>query len=149
MDPKRVSIVIPAYNEEGAIAEVVTELLKAFPESELIVINDCSTDKTKEKAEAAGAKVISHQRNRGYGAGLKTGTRNATRDYILFCDADGQHTAEDVGRLINEVDGFDMVVGARGQDSHQPLIRRPENLYYAGFANYLAGIKIPDLNSGL
>lgn len=144
-----VSIVIPAFNEENGIGDVVRGLLKSLPESEIIVVNDGSTDRTAEVANVPGVKVITHPRNLGYGASLKTGTRAAQGCYILFCDADGQHTPEDVGRVAREVLGNDMVVGARDAESHQPLVRRPGKAVLRWFANTLAGIKIPDLNSGL
>jgi glycosyltransferase involved in cell wall biosynthesis len=144
-----VSIVIPAYNEAGAIGAVIKGLVEAFPEAELIVVNDGSQDDTGAIACEAGARVIEHDRNRGYGSALRTGTLNAGRDYVLFCDSDGQHSVEDVGRLIDACNQHDMVVGARGQDSHSPLRRRPGKFIIRAFADHLAGEKIPDLNSGL
>lgn len=149
MQPSDVTIVIPALNEEKAIGRVVSALRERFPESELIVVDDGSTDGTARAAEEAGAAVIRHDRNRGYGAGLRSGTEAASRPYVLFCDADGQHSAEDVGRLIEACDGHDMVVGARNRESHAPLARKPGKAIMRRFADYLAGEKIPDLNSGL
>lgn len=149
MNPDNVSIIIPAYNEEEAIGFVVEGLIAAFPTSEIIVVDDCSTDNTRKLAEEAGARVISHARNSGYGAGLRTGTEAADREYVLFCDADGQHTIEDVEKIIDSIGDEDMVVGARGQDSHVQLSRRPGKFVLKRFANYLAGENIPDLNSGL
>ena len=149
MKPSNVSIIIPAFNEEEVIGSVVESIHAAFPESEIIVINDGSTDNTAGEIVASGVIVLNHDHNRGYGASLKTGTRAATRDYILFCDGDGQHSVEDVRRLINECDGYDLVVGARNSDSHQPIIRRPGKVVMRKFAELLAGTKIPDLNSGL
>lgn len=145
----QVSIVIPAFNEAEAIGDVVRQLRERFPGSELIVVNDGSTDETADRAAAAGAVVLAHEHNRGYGAALRTGTETATKEYVLFCDADGQHTADDVARLIAACDGYDMVVGARGSGSHAPLLRRPGKAVLRWFANYLAGEPIPDLNSGL
>ena len=149
MKPADVTIVIPAYNEEAAIASVVDGLLEALPDAELLVINDGSVDDTARCARDAGAQVIDHDHNRGYGAALHTGTERAQRDYILFCDSDGQHSVGDVGRLIDACDGHDMVVGERGKDSHVDHTRRPGKLILRLFANHLAGEKIPDLNSGL
>jgi glycosyltransferase involved in cell wall biosynthesis len=144
-----VSIVIPAFNEEGGLGDVLDGLRGSFPGAEIIVVNDGSTDSTATLAETKGASVISHMRNLGYGASLKTGARAATGDYVLFCDADGQHTPTDVGRLLAIASDYEMVVGARDADSHQPLIRRPGKTLLRWFANILAGIRIPDLNSGL
>jgi glycosyltransferase involved in cell wall biosynthesis len=143
------SIVIPAFNEEGGLGDVLDGLRSSFPGTEIIVVNDGSTDSTAALATAKGALVISHTRNLGYGASLKTGTRAAKGDYILFCDADGQHTPTDVGRLLAVAPEYEMVVGARDADSHQPLVRRPGKAFLRWFANILAGIRIPDLNSGL
>jgi glycosyltransferase involved in cell wall biosynthesis len=144
-----VSIIIPALNEEAAIGKVVGEIVKAFPKAEVIVVNDGSRDKTAEKAAQVGAKVLSHDKPHGYGAALRTGTENASRPYILFCDGDGQHSVKDVRRIIEACEGYDMVVGARERGSHAPLLRRPGKLLLRWFANFLAGEKIPDLNSGL
>lgn len=149
MDAAKVSIVIPAFNEERAIGEVVGSLVARFPEAEIIVVNDGSTDETAPVAGAAGAKVISHAFQRGYGSALRTGTLTATREYVLFCDGDGQHSAEDAGALIARCDGHDLVIGMRGSDSHRTLSRRPGKFLLGAFANFLAGVKIPDLNSGL
>ena len=144
-----ISIVIPALNESEAIESVVKGIVDNFPDVEVIVVNDGSTDNTAELAENAGAKVISHQHRRGYGASLRTGTEKAKGEYVLFCDGDGQHRLEDIASLIDECGNYDMVVGKRGADSHAPIIRRPGKFILKHFANYLAGEKIPDLNSGL
>ena len=150
MKPNDVSIVIPAFNEAAAIGPVVERLRAKLPEAELIVVNDGSSDDTARIAEAAGAQVVTHARNRGYGAALRTGALCATREYVLFCDSDGQHSVEDVTRVMDAgEDGCDMVVGARTQASHVPLTRRPGKFILRRFADYLAGEKIPDLNSGL
>jgi glycosyltransferase involved in cell wall biosynthesis len=149
MEASNVTIVIPALNEEMAVGEVVQNLIARFPEAELIVVNDGSQDATGEVARRAGAAVIDHDRMKGYGAGLRSGVLAASRDYVLFCDADGQHSAEDVGRIIEAYDGHGMVVGARDRESHAPLIRRPGKALLRLFANFLAGEKIPDFNSGL
>ena len=148
---ERVSIIIPAFNEAQSIKNVVKGLRQQFNNVEILVINDGSSDQTAELALEAGATVISHARNLGYGAALKTGIENSKRDFVLFCDADGQHTFEDVGRIIDTASSekYDMVVGARTIDSHQQFSRRPGKLVLKIFANYLANQKIPDLNSGL
>jgi glycosyltransferase involved in cell wall biosynthesis len=149
MDAANVSIVIPALNEQGAIGDVVSSLVAKFPEAEIIVVDDGSSDDTAEVAKTAGANVISHEFQRGYGSALRTGTLSATGEYVLFCDGDGQHSAEDVGMLIDKCDDHDLVIGVRGSDSHQSFSRRPGKFLLGVFANFLAGTKIPDLNSGL
>ncbi len=149
MDADQVTIIVPAYNEAGAIDAVVSGLLARVPEAELIVVDDGSDDQTAKLAAESGARVVSHEQRHGYGASLMTGIEAASRDHVLFCDGDGQHTAEDVERLIGEADGYDMVVGARGRDSHQLRSRRPGKWVLTVFAAYLAGQHVPDLNSGL
>jgi glycosyltransferase involved in cell wall biosynthesis len=144
-----ISIVIPALNEAEAIGQVLRSLRARFPEAELIVVNDGSTDNTAQVAADTGAEVLNHDRSRGYGASLCTGMKAAKGKYVLFCDGDGQHGAEDVERLIESCDGYDMVIGARDKESHIPLLRRPGKAILRRFANCLAGEKIPDLNSGL
>ena len=149
MKPSNVSIIIPAFNEEKVIGSVVSSIRSAFPESEIIVVNDGSTDNTAGEIAGSGVIVLNHDHNRGYGASLKTGIRSATRDYVLFCDGDGQHRIEDIKKLMESCDGYNLVVGARNSDSHQPLLRRPGKFIMKKFAEFLAGTKIPDLNSGL
>ena len=149
MNASTVSIVIPAFNEEKAIGPVVDALYSKFPEAELIVVDDGSTDGTAKHATSSGAKVIKHEFQRGYGASLRTGTEAATREYVLFCDGDGQHSAEDAENLIGACDDYDLVIGVRGSDSHQALLRRPGKFLLRLCVNFLAGGKIPDFNSGL
>ncbi len=144
-----VAIVIPAFDEEAAIEEVVRSLKERFVDVEIIVVNDGATDDTEEIARNAGALVINHQMRLGYGSALTTGVRNTTREYVLFFDGDGQHSADDAGRLIDECDGYDMVVGARTARSHTPFLRKPGKLALKWFSDFLAGTRIPDLNSGL
>lgn len=144
-----VTIIIPALNEEKALGKVLESLKSSFPEIPVIVINDGSTDATEKIATDAGARVITHEFCRGYGASLRTGTKAADTDFVLFCDGDAQHTAKDVGRIMAECDGYDMVVGARTAESDQPLLRRPGKFVLKIFANFVAGTRIPDLNSGL
>ena len=149
IDNHSLTIIIPAFNEEEAIEHVVHDLITAFAGTEIVVVNDGSTDRTEELARSSGAFVISHDRRMGYGAALKTGMRYSTREYVLSCDGDGQHTVEDIQKLIAACDGYDMVVGARTAESHTPFLRRPGKLILKWFANFLAGTTIPDLNSGL
>lgn len=146
-----ICVVIPAYNEESAIGSVVHGLAQRLPNAEIIVVNDGSTDNTAAIAEKAGAVVLSHDHQRGYGASIKTGMQAASGDYIISCDGDGQHSPEDVMLLVKECDGYDMVIGERNSDSYAPvpLLRVPGKLIMEWFANYLTGQKIPDVNSGL
>jgi glycosyltransferase involved in cell wall biosynthesis len=147
--PKEVTIIVPALNEEQSIEGVVRGLVTNFPESEVIVVNDGSTDRTEILASEAGALVINHESPRGYGAALRSGVLASTREFVLFCDADGQHRMEDVARVMAESSNCNMVVGARTTDSHVPISRRPGKFIIQHWANLLAKQKIPDINSGL
>jgi glycosyltransferase involved in cell wall biosynthesis len=149
-----VSIVIPAYNEEAAIGTVLGEIEEAMADSplrwEIIVVDDGSTDQTAGAAQSAAARLLRHERNRGYGAALKTGIRHARYDTIVITDADGTYPNERIPELLSHLGEYDMVVGARtGADVRVPLLRRPAKWALNQLANYLAGMTIPDLNSGL
>ena len=141
--------IIAAYNEGASIGEVVRQLREALPALRVLVVDDGSEDDTGAVAETAGAEVIRHGANLGYGAGLATGVRAADSEFVVFIDGDGQHDVNDVQRLLAEIEDYDMVVGARGKASHAGLRRRPGKTVLALFANYLARQRIPDVNSGL
>ncbi len=149
-----VSVVIPAFNEAGAIEESVRSVLSVMQNSgidfELIVVDDGSTDRTGELSEAAGAQVLMLPENRGYGAALKAGIARAKHEIIVITDADGTYSAESIPVLLAELGEYDMVVGARiGENVAIPLVRRPAKWFLRRLASYLAGRAIPDLNSGL
>ena len=144
-----VSIIIPAYNEGAAIGDVVRELRQEIPDYEVVVVNDGSSDDTGDKAREAGATVIDHPVNRGYGGALTTGVRTSTADVVVVIDGDGQHDPADVARLVAEMEDHDMAVGARTDKSHVDLKRVPGKKVLKTFANFLAGEPIPDVNSGL
>ena len=148
MRPETISIIIPAYNEAAGICNVLEGLRDWRARAEIIVVDDASTDHTAEIAERAGVRVIRHRVNKGYGAALKTGIRAASGDIIVTIDADGEHDAAQISRLLDAMGDNDMVVGARGKGSHAPLIRRPGKWLLSKVANYLAQTDIPDLNSG-
>jgi glycosyltransferase involved in cell wall biosynthesis len=151
---KEVSVVIPAFNEELAVGETITELRSMFAatdiKAEIIVVDDGSRDRTARRAKAAGARVIQHRSNRGYGASLKTGILAASHDIIAITDADGTYPAKYLPEMLAELEQADMVVGSRtGADVNIPLVRRPAKWFLRVMANYVAQTKIPDLNSGL
>ena len=143
------TVVIPAYNEAEAIGVVVKELVEKAGGVKILVIDDGSEDDTAAIAAAAGATVIRHKRNRGYGAGVKTGIRAAGTTFVAMYDADGQHRPEDLLRVYEAARDRDAVIGARDKSSHQVATRRPGKWILAKTANTLVGQTIPDLNSGL
>ena len=149
-----VSIVIPAYNEEGAVRSVVMEIERTLRQQgitpEIIVVDDGSQDRTAQSAASAGARVLRHRSNRGYGAALKTGIASASNEYVVITDADGTYPARYIPQLLAELKRADMVVGARiGTSVKIPLVRRPAKAALNFVANYMTRAKIPDLNSGL
>ncbi len=150
-----VSVVIPAYNEAGAIGECLESLLATLGEApfshEVIVVDDGSTDGTAEQVrEVEGVKLLEHKRNRGYGAALKTGIRQAQGEIIVIADADGTYPVERIPDLVAGMEQCDMVVGARtGKHVRVPLERRPAKWLLTRLASYLVEADIPDLNSGL
>ena len=143
------SIVIPAKNEGGAIGDVVAAAVKEYPEAEIIVVDDGSTDNTADAARNAGAKVIQHPESLGNGAAVKAGARAASGDIIAFMDGDGQHSAQEFGHLLKKLDeGFDMAIGARSSDMHANVGRLAANGIYNVVASWLTNRRIPDLTSG-
>ena len=143
-----VSIVIPAYNEEHSLGKILSDLQSLENHFEILVIDDGSTDKTAQIAESYNVRVIRHPVNKGYGAALKTGFRNAAGEYIFLMDADGQHKVQDIARLLEYIGQYDMVVGARTRQSKITLNRKLAQYVMKKTANYLSGQDIPDLNSG-
>lgn len=151
--PESLSVIIPAYNEAGGITEVVQRLTPVLAsldrDTELLVVDDGSADDTAALAERAGARVVRHEQNRGYGASLKSGIRRARHDLVAILDADCTYPPEALPELLASVEGNDMVVGARKKGKVRiPLIRRPAKAVLRWLASYLSGHRIPDLNSG-
>jgi len=142
------SIVIPAFNEAASIGALISALSGAASWDEVLVIDDGSTDATGAEASAAGARVIRHPYNKGNGAAVKTGIRQALGRYILIVDADGQHRPDDAARLVSHLDAYDLVVGARSGRSQATAVRRLGNQLLNRVASYLAGQPVPDLTSG-
>jgi glycosyltransferase involved in cell wall biosynthesis len=159
------SVVIPAYNEENGIAEIMQRVLAVknslevanVPDFELVVVNDGSKDRTYETALMVAGKnpcvrVISHPKNRGYGAALKTGFANSKGDLIGFLDADGTYPPEFFPQLCTAaMAGNDLVIGSRmmGADSKMPLTRRIGNLFFANLLTLVGGVRVTDSASGM
>ncbi len=144
----RLSVVIPAHNEEASVGLVVTRLRQLKPAAEIIVVDDGSTDATAEQALAAGAKVLRQPYNKGNGAAVKAGIRAASGEVILIIDADGQHSPDDINKLLDLITSYDLVVGARTRASETRLIRDLGNGIFNRFASYMVDRPVPDLTSG-
>ncbi|MEM7432480.1 MAG: glycosyltransferase family 2 protein [Pseudomonadota bacterium] len=148
-DVTKLSIIIPAKNESGAIGDVVKIACEEFPEAEVIVVNDGSTDDTAEAAAAAGARVVTHPQSMGNGAAVKSGARAATGELLAFMDGDGQHDARHFRTLLKKIDeGYDMAVGARDSVAHASIGRLFANGIYNEIASRLTHTRISDLTSG-
>jgi glycosyltransferase involved in cell wall biosynthesis len=150
----QISVVIPAFNEELGVEPVVKELRETMNRNgiagEIIVVDDGSRDRTAEIAAAAGARVLRHRSNRGYGAALKSGITAARNDRIVMIDADGTYPCKYIPEMLQALETADMVVAARvGSNVKIPLVRRPAKWVLNQVANYMTNAKIPDLNSGL
>jgi glycosyltransferase involved in cell wall biosynthesis len=149
-----VSILVPAYNEAGAIGETVRQIRKAVDplgkDYEIIVIDDASDDETSSLAEAAGARLVRHPRQGGYGRALKTGMRHAEYDWCAILDADGSYPIERLPDLLSYVPRFDMVVAARtGKIYWGSFGKRVGRLLLLRVAKFVTGTDVPDVNSGM
>jgi len=151
-----ISIVIPALNEEDAIASTVLSVKSTLQSAgllpyEIIVVDDGSSDRTAQFARDSGARIVSHPHNVGYGQSLKDGIRAAQYDIIVISDADGTYPIESMPELIRKYqEGFDMVVGARtGEHYRESLIKAPLRKILKAIVEFTATRKIPDINSGL
>lgn len=143
------SIILPAKNESAAIGATISGIRQHYPDAEVIVVNDGSSDSTAEVAEAAGARVVHHPYSKGNGAAIKTGARAAGGEIIVFMDADGQHDPADIARLLEVLEqGHDMVVGARQKGSQASFGRGLANGFYNKLASWMTGHRIEDLTSG-
>lgn len=150
-----VSIVIPAYNEAAAIGPTIEAIHQMMVQTgldgEIIIVDDGSKDGTGDAAAASPhVRLFRHPQNKGYGAALKTGIRQAQHDVVLITDADGTYPIDMIPHLVQQMEQYDMVVGARtGENVQVPLVRRPAKYALTRLANYLSGVEIPDLNSGM
>ena len=150
---RTVSVVIPAFNEAGIIHETVGRVTRAVADHrdvryEVIVVDDGSRDQTADAARQAGARVISHPYNIGNGAAVKTGIRQARGDYVVCLDGDGQHRPEYIPIMVDRLDRYHMVVGARDRSGQASLGRAVANWTYNRFAAYITSFPIVDLTSG-
>jgi glycosyltransferase involved in cell wall biosynthesis len=145
----KVSIVLPAKNEAEPLAQLLPRIRATCPDAEIIVVDDGSTDATADVAARLGARVVRHPYSIGNGGAVKTGARAANGEILVFLDADGQHDAADIPRLLAAIDeGSDLAVGSRKSSSHASLGRRFANALYNRLATYMTGQPVADLTSG-
>lgn len=147
---EKISIIIPAYNEEKTIGSVIDDLKEILSqiEHEIIVVDDGSIDNTAKIVKEKEVGLIQLSKNRGYGFALKTGMRKAKYDIVALIDADGTYPPPAFPELMKFSGEYDMVVGVRPKQKI-PLIRRPAKFFLSKLANYLTEEEIPDLNSGM
>jgi len=156
------SVVIPAYNEEAGIAEIIQRVLAikqpladaGVPEFELIVVDDGSRDETAEIASNyPEVRLIRHRVNRGYGAALKTGFKHARGNLLGFLDADGTYPPDSFPALCSAAieQEVDLVIGSRmaGADSEMPLVRRIGNIFFANLVSLVGNHRVSDSASGM
>jgi glycosyltransferase involved in cell wall biosynthesis len=148
MSSTSVSVIIPVFNEADNIGQIIREIAAIYPDYEIIVVNDGSTDDTARVAKEAGALVYSHPYNIGNGAAVKSGIRIASGDILVFMDGDGQHQPRDIQRMLEFLPEYDMVVGARARRHHASWWRGLANTAYNVFASYVAKFRVEDLTSG-
>jgi len=148
MKESDVSVIIPAHNEAANIGNLVSEILSFYPDLEVIVVDDGSTDGTGDAAREAGAIVYRHPYNIGNGAAIKSGVRIASGRVLVFMDGDGQHDPKDLAELIRHFPEYDMVVGARPRGEQGSKIRAIGNWIYNRLASYVTNFQIQDLTSG-
>ena len=149
LDPLHsVSVVIPAYNEASNIPVLLGEVRRILNDAEIVVIDDGSVDETHAAAMPNGARVIRHPYNIGNGAAVKSGIRAAKGDIIIFMDGDGQHAPADIPGLLECMDRYDMVVGARSRSQQASTARHWINRIYNRLASYVTGFQVKDLTSG-
>ncbi len=146
-----VSVVLPAKNEADSLANLLPELVELAEQNawEILVINDGSTDNTSDICRQFPVREIVHLYSKGNGAAIKSGTREALGDTIVFMDADGQHNPADIKRLLVKIDeGYELVVGARQKGSQASIPRAVANGFYNFLASNMTGQKVEDLSSG-
>lgn len=155
VDEVLLTILLPAFNEEEAITQVLDDILAVMEPSnipyELMVLDDGSTDGTRAACDARlKVKVVTHQHNRGNGAARTTGVKAARGRYVLMMDADGTYPAADIPAMLKEAENADMVIGARTSEKGTLKVLRSsaKNLIRL-LASYMTQTHIPDLNSGM
>jgi glycosyltransferase involved in cell wall biosynthesis len=153
-----VSVVLPVYNEDGHLAQEIKRIRTALEASrysfEIIVVDDGSTDGSSasldELEQSEGIRVLRFSRNRGTGSARKAGTKAARGRVVVWTDCDLTYPNEEIPRIVDALDGYDQVVGARtSEQGTLRVLRVPTKWFIRRLASYLTNTKIPDLNSGL
>lgn len=145
----RLTVILPAKNEAEGLRKTLPGLRQGFPEAEIVVVDDGSSDGTALVAVDAGAHALSSPYSMGNGAAIKRGARAASGDVLVFMDADGQHDAAHIRQLLEKLDqGYDMVVGARDGSGQANASRGLANAFYNRLASWMTGFRIADLTSG-
>ena len=147
---KSTTIVIPAFNEEDVIHELLERIVEEGLDQtyEVLFIDDGSTDRTAEIIGRYPVKLIRHHVNKGYGAALKTGIRNAGGTFVIMMDSDGQHDPQYISKIETMLQEHDMVIGERSASSHQVKRRKAGKKLIRRVGQYLVEQKLPDYNSG-
>lgn len=144
-----ISVVLPVFNEAQNLGRLLDRLQSLeLPDSEVIVVDDGSTDGSGEIAEKRGVRLVRHPYNIGNGAAIKSGIRAARGRLLVLMDGDGQHQPEEIPALLAEAHRYDMVVGARRKGSMLRFHRTAANLLYNALASYVTRFKVEDLTSG-
>ncbi|PWH18772.1 MAG: glycosyl transferase family 2 [Ardenticatenia bacterium] len=149
-------VIIPAYNEERSVAQVIIGVQKAVPTADIVVINDGSQDRTAEEASRAGARILDHPYNMGYGAALQTGYKFALENgyrYLAQIDADGQHDPEYINELLAPIleGSADIVIGSRflmDNGYRAPFAKRVGMLVFGALTSRIVGYHVTDPTSG-
>lgn len=153
----RISVVLPVYEEGGTIGDLIPRLMDTLGrlgEFEVVVVDDSSQDETPAILRQLKHRyperlhVAQHLQNRGNGAALRTGIRLAQGEVIVTMDADGQHAADDISKLVEHIPPYDLVIGARTEGYQGAWYRNAGNRFYNRFAGWLTGQRILDLTSG-
>jgi glycosyltransferase involved in cell wall biosynthesis len=145
------SVILPAKNEADTLRVLIPEIRAQFPQAEILVVDDGSTDDTPDLEGIEGLRIVRNSYSMGNGAAIKHGAREAQGDIFLFMDADGQHRPEDAKRLLSVMQetGCDMVVGARNHDSQASAGRSLANRVFNRLASLMTGHRVQDLTSGI
>lgn len=144
-----ISIILPARNEASSLEVVIPKIRSLYPDSQIIVVDDLSTDSTETVCNKNNVDRITNMRHLGNGGSIKAGARHASGKTLVFMDADGQHNPEDIPSLIAKLEeGFDMAVGARSKKSQASFGRLLANTIYNKLSSWIVNSKILDLTSG-